>query len=445
VSVNPGDPPSPTGNTVYIPSLDKLQQFKVGDAYVIEVPVVFNNLGALDLDCRLQVNNDGGATSAGSVCGSCGGLHGWLTSSTVAGPLITLTGNAYVEGLQIRSVAHAFAADGSSLGDLAVGNFSKIIVIGAAAIGSWANYSSVIAGEAAFFACGGLTLQAIASTVWRQTRFGTAPTAALGGLGPALGSLVLDGEQSSAGFELVEFTPGAGVTALSVPATASYVATVDIRSCNFKLDDASSVGVDFSDAATVPLEGFRMKDVTFTTSSGGAPTGTPIPASGALNGTSPGARFTDCDNIDNSVNLAYIVLDTPAATITPTTPTKLAGTTTAVKLFRFEMPVDNRARFIGATSGEYEADALVGLSGSSNETITLYIAVGDDSTPAAIAPESAAVVPLGPGGSAGASAAVRHVFKEEAGAGTFVEVWGSVPNGNITMTSLNWRTSHQPA
>lgn len=185
---------------------------------------------------------------------------------------------------------------------------------------------------------------------------------------PAFGDgLIFDGIIGTIGFTDSIFTiSGAGKTAIKVPATATLTRRIRLSECAVVALDGA-VGIDVSEIATIPNEGFVLNDINF------AGNGTYL---GGLDYTSDIARFEGCRGITNTYAAAYLSMQgNVTATVIDVQgdPEKVAGATTPSTINQKFDHSDGRLTYTGSLTRAFKVDVNCSLSSGNNDNIGLYI------------------------------------------------------------------------
>lgn len=187
----------------------------------------------------------------------------------------------------------------------------------------------------------------------------------------------------------------------------------------------STVGINASTSATIPVEGFILDTVNF---AGG---GTYV--SGVLFNDNK-SRWSENRGVDNSAAISnyYMNNNATATTISATgTAVKVAGTTTSASITQKFTNTDNRATYTGAIARSFKVTVVLSLNSGNNNQVGIYIAKNGT-----VIPESEIYVTTNAGGRAegGVSQVIVSLSTDD-----YIEVFveNDTAIANITVSDLS--------
>lgn len=246
--------------------------------------------------------------------------------------LFTTTGTTPIQNIAFKDVDTAFDIDG---GGTAAYDWHAFNILNVPSIGIIQNVTNWITTTCAFLNSQGLVFDGTAGTIGINNSLHTG-----------------DG---SAG-NIIEIAATANISRRFRIVYSSIVAT------------GSSVGVNVSTSATIPVEGYILDTVNF---SGGA---TYI---SGVNYDDNKAKFIECKGITNSGNISsFNMLNNATETVISATdtPVKVLGTTTQGSLTQRFTHSNNRLTFVGAITRDFLVTATASISGGANKVVGMYIA-----------------------------------------------------------------------
>lgn len=234
-----------------------------------------------------------------------------------------------------------------------------------------------------------------------------------------------DGAIGTIGFSQTIFDSSDAGTVIILPATLTVTRRFRIIYSAFVILSGET-GLDISDSATIPVEGYILDTVNF--AGGGT----------YITGVAPEsnkALFAENRGVKNSASVAYYTMNgnATATVISNTnTPTKVLGTTTLQSSSqKFTSPVSNRATYTGAITREFKATAVLSVTSGNNNQIGIYIAKNG-----AVLPQSEIYITTS--GTGRAEAAKVQVVTEMQ-ENDYLEIWveNATAANNITVTELS--------
>ena len=188
----------------------------------------------------------------------------------------------------------------------------------------------------------------------------------------------------------------------------------------------SSVGINASVSATIPVEGFILDTVNF---SGGS-----TYVSG-VQGTNVKSRWAGCRGVGNSAAVSSYYMNGNATVTTialSSTPVKVAGTTSSAAITqRFTNSTTNRATYTGDLQRDFKVNAVMSVESGNNNQIGVFIAKNG-----VLLPESEIYITTNAGGRAEAAfcQVIVGLVTDD-----YIEVFVENITGttNITVTDLN--------
>lgn len=187
----------------------------------------------------------------------------------------------------------------------------------------------------------------------------------------------------------------------------------------------STVGINASTSAAIPVEGFILDTVNF---AGG---GTYV--SGVLFNDNK-SRWSENRGVDNSAAISnyYMNNNATATTISATgTAVKVAGTTTSASITQKFTNTDNRATYTGAIARSFKVTVVLSLNSGNNNQVGIYIAKNGT-----VIPESEIYVTTNAGGRAegGVSQVIVSLSTDD-----YIEVFveNDTAIANITVSDLS--------
>lgn len=187
----------------------------------------------------------------------------------------------------------------------------------------------------------------------------------------------------------------------------------------------STVGINFSTSATVPVEGFILDTVNF---SGGSTYVTGVQQDDDK------SNWTECRGVRNSASLSsyYMNGNATATTIAVIgTAVKAAGTTTSAAISQRFTNTDNRATYDGAIQRDFKVTAVMSVQSGNNNVIGIYIAKNGS-----LLPESEVYITTNAGGRAEAASCQVLLAMVDT---DYIEIWveNDTSTANVTVTELN--------
>lgn len=187
----------------------------------------------------------------------------------------------------------------------------------------------------------------------------------------------------------------------------------------------STVGINVSTSATVPVEGFILDTVNF---SGGSTYVTGVQEDDDK------ANWSECRGVRNSASISsYYMNGNAVATMIAVigTAVKAAGTTTSAAISQRFTNTANRATYDGAIQRDFKVSAVMSVESGNNNVIGIYIAKNGT-----LLAESEVYITTNAGGRAEAAACQVLLAMVDT---DYIEIWveNDTSTSNVTVTELN--------
>lgn len=245
--------------------------------------------------------------------------------------------------------------------------------------------------------------------------------------GAFLGSqgLTFTGTIGTAGFSNSLFQgDGSAANIISIGATANITRRFRIIYSSI-VAFTSTVGINASTSATIPVEGFILDTVNF---SGGSTYVTGVQQDDNK------SNWSECRGVRNSAAISsYYMNGNTTATVIATigVAVKAAGTTTSAPISQRFTNTANRATYDGAIQRDFKVSAVLSVNSGNNNVIGIYIAKNGT-----LLPESEVYITTNAGGRAeGASCQVIVAMIDT----DYIEIWveNDTSTTAVTVSELN--------
>lgn len=246
--------------------------------------------------------------------------------------LFTTTGTTPIQNISFKDVDTALAIDG---GGTAAYDWHAFNIVNVPNIGTIENIDNWILTTCAFLNSQGLVFDGTAGTI-------------------GINNSLLTGDGSAG--NIIEIAATANI---SRRFRIVYSAIVSF---------SSSVGINVSTSATIPVEGYILDTINFS--------GNGTYTSGVSYSDNK-AKFIECRGVINSANISSFNMLNNATETTITTidtPVKVSGTTSEGSLVQRFTHTSNRLTFVGAISREFLVTSTASIVGGNNKVIGLYVA-----------------------------------------------------------------------